>query len=102
MMKYSEDRTDCENNYSASIDDIFRTQVGNPHLYASQTQGIVDCLIREKLVSPSYTAQKYVEETSDPNHPPKSFNQKDMRVRGCEVANNYIRGYIGDPVEHLW
>lgn len=100
--KYTSDWQNCIAQYTMYVQSIYTTQIGNPNLYASQAQGVVDCLIREKLVPPSYTAEQYSKETTSEDETPTSFNEKDMRVRGCEVGNNIINIYQDDTFSHPW
>lgn len=42
--RYSDDSTECGDEYVADVQDVYGIIVGNPNLYADQAQAVVDCL----------------------------------------------------------
>lgn len=99
--RYSDDSTECGDEYVADVQDVYGIIVGNPNLYADQAQAVVDCLHRDSLVPKDYTVSRFNKEFSgtDGN---TSFDMQNLQVRSCLVSNGYNVGYATDDTEQLW
>ncbi|KAB7790261.1 hypothetical protein [Bifidobacterium leontopitheci] len=84
------------------VDEVYGMQVGNVNLYSNPSEAIVDCMHRNGAAPMSHTVNDYVNDkaTGDPNK--ASINVRDIKVRECEVANNWFSSYDDDVHEHLW
>ena len=92
--KASEDQSACYGEVVPVID-VYGVQVGNVNFYANASEAIVDCLHRSDLVPGNYTAGQYAAEKASGNY---SFDDRNMEVRGCEVAKNSVRSFADEPV----
>lgn len=99
--RYSDDSTECGDEYVADVQDVYGIIVDNPNLYADQAQAVVDCLHRDSLVPKDYTVSRFNKEFSgtDGN---TSFDMQNLQVRSCLVSNGYNVGYATDDTEQLW
>lgn len=98
--KYDDDKAICSADLNP-INMVYGMQQGNPDLYSNINEAIVDCLKKNHVVPKGYTAEQYAQEQMDG---PDSFTYdvKNPKVRGCQVANKSFVYYEDDPVEHLW
>ncbi|KAB7790258.1 hypothetical protein [Bifidobacterium leontopitheci] len=97
--KFWDDQDECMKNVNP-VDEVYGMQVGNVNLYSNPSEAIVDCMHRNGAAPMSYTVNDYVNDkaTGDPNK--ASINVRDIKVRECEVANNWFSSYNEDPLEH--
>ena len=98
--QYVQDQEDCSDTYVSGIQDVYGIIVGNPDLYASQSEAVVDCLHRASLVPKNYTADQFNEEISAAKN--TSFDMDNAQVRSCLASNGYAIGNSSDETEQLW
>lgn len=91
--QYDADRMACEAQISP-ITSVYEMQQGNPNLYRSLEEAMVDCLKRAGKVDASYTAKDLGIEMRDRNY--THFDIKDPVVRGCQTANNWHVTYADE------
>lgn len=99
--KYQQDMRLC-NADVGPVAAIYEVQIGNPNLYSSQSEAIVDCMRRENLVPLDYSVKDYMQDKSVDHYEDASVDLTQVGVRGCEVANSWYTSYPGDTKEQLF
>ncbi|MFC5221331.1 hypothetical protein [Bifidobacterium leontopitheci] len=99
--RYVEDMRSCMSDLFPLIE-LYGAQVGNPNLYANKSEAIVDCLRRNGAVPMSYTVNDYAADKAKDDYTKAGIDVRDMKVRECEVANNWFSSYPGDTREAPW
>ncbi|MFC5221326.1 hypothetical protein [Bifidobacterium leontopitheci] len=99
--KQTEDMRSCMSDLFPLIE-LYGAQIGNPNLYSNQSEAIVDCMRRNGMVPMSYTVNDYVNDKAKDDYTKAGIDVRDMKVRECEVANNWFSSYPDDVLEHLW
>lgn len=98
--KYAEDYHECYGKKIMAIDTLYTAQVGNPSLYADQTEGVADCLKRSGAVSMDFSISTFKSEIGSGKY--SQFDIQDPKVRACFAANDWHMGLQSDPYAQLW
>lgn len=123
MMKVINDAADCKFREYQAIDEMYTLAKGNPNLYQDREVGFAECLRRNGLTEPSYTAQQYKEEYArsqalysekiseggsiseawDYSKQAFSYDFDDAKVQLCYITNRLdVKSWGPDDADHAW
>ncbi|PAU69471.1 hypothetical protein B1400_0837 [Bifidobacterium italicum] len=122
FQKTQDDSSACRLSEYLYVDEMYRLSLGNPNLYSDRSEGLVDCLKRNQLVNPSYTAQQYEKEFEEngtvyskqlQQHSPNeawnlskeafSFDFDDGQVQYCFATNGLdVKTWGPESDEGVW